>query len=217
MLHRLARLTTRRPRAILIAAVAAFAVCIGVGAPVVGLLSTGDEFADPDSESERLADRIEAASGEDDSPGIVALVALPAPLAEPESQSRVANVEQVLASDPGVARVAGFDPRGDRTFLSRDGETVCLVAFIAADADDDDVAERLQDELAGDEDVRLGGGAIVGPEVGDQVSEDLGRAELLAFPILFLLSLWVFRGVVAALLPLLVGTRRSSGPSSGCG
>jgi uncharacterized membrane protein YdfJ with MMPL/SSD domain len=37
------------------------------------------------------------------------------------------------------------------------------------------------------------------------VSEDLARAELLAFPILFLLSLWVFRGFVAALLPLFVG------------
>ena len=36
-------------------------------------------------------------------------------------------------------------------------------------------------------------------------SEDIARAELLAFPILFLLSLFVFRSVVAALLPLAVG------------
>src|SRR6202043_783562 len=35
---------------------------------------------------------------------------------------------------------------------------------------------------------------------------DLGKAEALAFPILFLLSLWVFRGLVAALMPLFVGT-----------
>src|SRR5207245_3493611 len=28
---------------------------------------------------------------------------------------------------------------------------------------------------------------------------------MIAFPILFLLSLWVFRGVVAALMPLLIG------------
>jgi uncharacterized membrane protein YdfJ with MMPL/SSD domain len=37
------------------------------------------------------------------------------------------------------------------------------------------------------------------------VQEDLARAEMLAFPILFLLSLFVFRSVVAALLPLAVG------------
>ena len=36
-------------------------------------------------------------------------------------------------------------------------------------------------------------------------SEDLGKAEGLAFPILFILSLFVFRGVVAALMPLFVG------------
>ncbi len=206
MLSRLARLTTRRPRAILVSAVALFALCVGVGAPVVGMLSTGDEFADPDSESERLAERVEAASGEEDAPGIIALVSLPAPVTDAASRGRIAEVEQALAADPGVTRVAGFDPNGDRTFLSRDGDTVCLVAFIASDADEDAVGERLQEELGTSEDVRIGGGAIVGAEVGDQVSEDLGRAELLAFPILFLLSLWVFRGFVAALLPLLVGT-----------
>src|SRR4029450_8143893 len=41
--------------------------------------------------------------------------------------------------------------------------------------------------------------------IGDQVSSDLARAELIAFPLLFLLSLWVFRSLVAALLPPLVG------------
>ena len=44
-----------------------------------------------------------------------------------------------------------------------------------------------------------------GPVVGDQVSEDLAKAELLAFPLLFLLTLIVFRGAIAALLPLFVG------------
>ena len=43
------------------------------------------------------------------------------------------------------------------------------------------------------------------PQVGDQVSADIARAELIAFPILFLLSLLVFRSAVAALLPLAVG------------
>src|SRR5205807_2761649 len=38
-----------------------------------------------------------------------------------------------------------------------------------------------------------------------QVSHDLGRAELLAFPLIFLLSLVFFRSLVAALLPPLLG------------
>ena len=47
--------------------------------------------------------------------------------------------------------------------------------------------------------------AVAAPQISEQVSEDLARAELLAFPLLFLFSLFVFRGVVAALLPLGVG------------
>ncbi len=38
-----------------------------------------------------------------------------------------------------------------------------------------------------------------------QSEHDLLRAELIAFPLLFLLALWVFRGVVAAALPLVAG------------
>ena len=45
----------------------------------------------------------------------------------------------------------------------------------------------------------------MGEQVGSIIGEDLARAEMLAFPIIFLLSLWVFRGFVAALLPSLMG------------
>src|SRR5690606_2863300 len=42
-------------------------------------------------------------------------------------------------------------------------------------------------------------------QVGEKVESDLRRAEIFAFPILFLLSLLFFRSLVAALLPLMVG------------
>ena len=45
---------------------------------------------------------------------------------------------------------------------------------------------------------------MVGVQLGSTVTEDLGRAELLAFPFLVLLSLLFFRGR-AALIPLVVG------------
>ena len=64
---------------------------------------------------------------------------------------------------------------------------------------------RIQRALAGDPAVKVGGFGLANTQVQSQVSADLAHAEELAFPILFLLSLWVFRGAVAALLPLLVG------------
>ena len=53
--------------------------------------------------------------------------------------------------------------------------------------------------------VRFGGVALTSQELNERTTSDLERAELLAFPLLLLLSFWFFRGLVAALLPLLVG------------
>ena len=53
--------------------------------------------------------------------------------------------------------------------------------------------------------MKLGGFAAAAGEVNHIVEHDLRRAEMLAFPLLFLLSLLFFRSLVAAALPLLVG------------
>jgi RND superfamily putative drug exporter len=53
--------------------------------------------------------------------------------------------------------------------------------------------------------VALGGFAVANDQVNAQVSHDLGHAELLAFPLIVLLSLLFFRSAVAALLPPLLG------------
>src|SRR5258708_23146675 len=65
-------------------------------------------------------------------------------------------------------------------------------------------ATRLADQLKSDP-VKLGGSAEINHQLNTIIPGALVRAERLAFPILFLLSLWVFRGVIAALLPPLVG------------
>ena len=66
-------------------------------------------------------------------------------------------------------------------------------------------ATRLRREFADDRDVVLGGGPIANQEINATVRSDLERAELIALPLVLLLSLLVFRGLVAALLPPLVG------------
>jgi uncharacterized membrane protein YdfJ with MMPL/SSD domain len=53
--------------------------------------------------------------------------------------------------------------------------------------------------------VLFGGNDITFHEINERTTSDLRRAETLALPILLLLSFWVFRGLIAAALPLLVG------------
>src|ERR671917_523937 len=92
--------------------------------------------------------------------------------------------------------------------------TVVFVLFAAAfggpvvsllDSDDDFEDHGSESILARDAVERATGRQLAFTQVGEQVEQDLARAELLAFPLLFLLSLVVFRSVVAALLPVAVG------------
>jgi len=73
------------------------------------------------------------------------------------------------------------------------------------DKEQQEAASRIADDLAGEPGVKVGGYALAQEQVNDQVEHDLRTAEMLAFPLLFLLSLVFFRSVVAAALPLLVG------------
>nr|MBA2766708.1 MMPL family transporter [Solirubrobacterales bacterium] len=99
MLARLAHHVTTRPRAMLVAAVAFLAVAGVLGGPVAGLLSTGDDFQDPGSESVSATERLERASGAEPSPTILALVRS----ADPGAAQRV---EAELAGVEGIARTA---------------------------------------------------------------------------------------------------------------
>jgi RND superfamily putative drug exporter len=68
-----------------------------------------------------------------------------------------------------------------------------------------DDAKVIESRFASQHDVLLGGTSIANAQVNAQVSHDLGHAELLAFPLIFVLSLLFFRSLVAALLPPLLG------------
>ena len=69
-----------------------------------------------------------------------------------------------------------------------------------------EAAEDARDRIASDTlQVSMGGFAPSFNEVNDQTRSDLTKAELIAFPVLAILLLLVFRGLVAAAIPLLIG------------
>jgi uncharacterized membrane protein YdfJ with MMPL/SSD domain len=206
MLDALARLIHRRPGRVL-ALAAVFAIAAGiVGGPVAGLLDSDGDFEHASSESVVARERIARATGALVTPSVVALVRTPDGATGDAGRARVAALVRMMRADNDVARVDSLlavpDPRA---FVSPDGRSTYVAATLRSDVDEADAADRLKARLAGARGVTLGGGAIAADEVSGQVQKDLARAELLAFPLLFLLSLVFFRGLVAALLPLVVG------------
>src|SRR5215217_2738294 len=166
-----------------------FVVLAGaVGGPVAGALESSGGFVAPGADSEVAVDRIEAATGVEPGPGIVLLVDDPSP-------QRLAAVERELANVPGVASTADG---------GRAGGDGLVTATLRASADEEAVAEDAIAVFARADGVTVGGGAVAGLQIGETVGADLGRAELIAFPLLLLLSLLFFRGR-ATLMPLAVG------------
>jgi uncharacterized membrane protein YdfJ with MMPL/SSD domain len=203
MLTRISDLASRRPWRIMVVAVAFAALAVLFGAMRLGNLSTGGSD-DPSSEAAHAASALSRAGGIDPGDTIVALVSPGADVRSGAGAREVARVAATLRATAGVARVV-TPARAGPALVSRDGDSAYVVAQPWARADEDAVAARAERRLADDPAVTLGGSVIADRDTGDIIGADIARAELIAFPILFLLSLLIFRGVVAALLPPLIG------------
>jgi uncharacterized membrane protein YdfJ with MMPL/SSD domain len=196
MFNLLAHHAVKRPR--LIAALALIcAVAAGAfGAPAVGQLNAQNSFQDPSSPSARAQVTLERATGIESTPGVLALVD-----AGPQSPE-VRSVAQTARGVGGVARVQLPLPGRPSSLVSRDGHQTLVAISLTAGADSGAVVDQLSARLP--HDVLLGGGDVAGQQISSEASKDLGFAELIAFPLLTLISLLIFRGV-AALLPMAVG------------
>ncbi|MGZ5310028.1 MAG: MMPL family transporter, partial [Solirubrobacterales bacterium] len=203
MFNALAGLAQRRGRIIVIAA---FVGAMAAGAIGGGVADHLDPYGadDPQTESIRADKRIEAAGFRE--VGLLVLVE-DADVKQAATRARVEKIEQRLSSSPDVARVSSFYDTGSPNFVSRKNDSTYLAVNLEAtdDRGQQDAAERIAGDLEGQSGIKVGGYALAQQQVNDQVEHDLKMAEMLAFPLLFLLSLLFFRSLVAAGLPLLVG------------
>jgi uncharacterized membrane protein YdfJ with MMPL/SSD domain len=189
MLTALADRISRHPRRVL-ALVLAFAVVAGVvGGPVPGkLVDSTTSFEDPSSQSVQARHLLQNSTGRNAAPDVVLLVRDATP-------ARVTAARALLKRDPDVAEISP-------AVRSKDGSSAYVAATFYAGGSDAKPITRALRQLPG---AIAGGPAVASEEISSTVKSDLARAELYAFPLLFLLSLLIFRGLVAALLPPLVG------------
>ncbi|MFL5910684.1 MAG: MMPL family transporter [Gaiellaceae bacterium] len=194
---RLADLATRRNKRVV---ALALALAVVAGALGVGVASRLSPYAadDPATDTYRASQAIQRATGVEARPRIVALVA-------DQSRPKVERVAAILRADRAIGRVTTFYETGNRAMLSRDGHSTLVPAWIRRHADGQRAVDRLNARLREVPGVKLGGYIPTARATNKIVEQDLVRAELIAFPLLFLLSLWFFRGLVASALPPLLG------------
>ena len=215
MTKRFTTLATTRTRRVLAAAVGLFLLAVVLGVPVTGMLgSSGRDFQDPASQYERANTAITHATGRDSYYEVIALLRGPTRIIGDAASGRAV---QTVAALLGAQRGFRSPPTGVMTrssrLLSRDGRETIVTATYADATDATDAVAHVRASLStsgvkaklAGMSVRFGGYALINKELNERTTSDLARAELLGLPLLLLLSFWFFRGLVAALLPILVG------------
>ena len=210
MIDRLAHLANTRTRRVLIVAGAVFLLAAALGAPVVSILkSEFSEFQAHSAQNQEVLRVIKRATGQSAEYGVAALVPAPADVrSDPAAAAQAQRVAALLSTQPGFQRAIYYGAPGPAghlpTLVSRNGRLTLVLAAFASQERSAAAVAHIRPVLAGTG-VRFGGNDIAYHEVNERTASDLKRAETLAIPILLLLSFWVFRGLIAAALPLLVG------------
>ena len=205
MLASIARFSLRHRRLVAAAWVVLFAAGIALGSGVF-------ERLDPDvgdvagTESARAEARLDALD-----PGGESIAAL-ADGIDPRDPAVAASLRATaerLRAIPGVAEVAGPVITPVPELVAADGRAVLVAVELAPGLGEDRfdrAVEAAEAELRRLDAPRVlvGGGPLQDWEFEDQVESDLARAELLSMPVVLVLLLVIFGGIVAAGLPVLV-------------
>jgi uncharacterized membrane protein YdfJ with MMPL/SSD domain len=157
-------------------------------------------FQDPNSESSRAYKDLRDSTGVRPIPEVELLVEpstgrpLPAAKRAARELRSVDGIEQVVT------------PLSDPQLVSTDRRMALVLGFISADITDiSQIGTDVKDRFAGAPGIKVGGAAVTVDELTKTTQDDLKRIELYALPLLLLLSFLIFRGLVAALLPVVVG------------
>ncbi|AQZ64900.1 Integral membrane protein [[Actinomadura] parvosata subsp. kistnae] len=209
-LRRLGFFLARRHRLVLALALALLA---GAGVLAAGAASglSLSRFEAPGSESDRAQRELVERFGTGSPDMIFLVTARRGTVDDPAVEAAGRELTERAGRHEGVAESASYWTRGKpATLRSRDGRHALIVVRIPGDADHvrAEVLPRLVPEITRGSDllqVRAGGGEEVFRETVPLARQDFVRAELVIFPLAFVL-LWLYqRRVMAALVPILAG------------
>jgi uncharacterized membrane protein YdfJ with MMPL/SSD domain len=203
MFDSLARLADSHARRVGLFAIVFFLLAGALGGSVSDRL---DPYGADDPSTEAVEAREQLQDAGNRIPAVLVVVR-DAPVAEAATRRRIAALERELGARADVEGVSSFYTTRSRDFVSNDGDSTYIAVALKPidDKEWQEAGSEIADELAGRPRLTVGGAAVAQEQVNTQVEEDLKKAEMLAFPLLFLLSFLFFRSLVASLLPVMIG------------
>ncbi|GAB3131865.1 MMPL family transporter [Tsukamurella serpentis] len=206
MIDALTRFVTRRAKAVLLLAVVLLAALGFAGAGVADKLQAGG-YVDPAAEAMRTYDRL---SGDFGRGGLPLVLAVSVPEGGEDAATGFGRgLIDRLKADGRVESVTDGFSTPTPMLVSEDRRTVLIVAGVAGGEEKAPInAKAIVEGLPAPPapvTVLAGGEAYSYSQINEQSSRDLLIAEAIAIPITFLVLVWVFGGLVAAAIPVLIG------------
>jgi RND superfamily putative drug exporter len=184
--------------------------CAVFGVPVAKSLSGGG-FRDPTSESARASAVLADTFDRPDSQFLL-IVSSDRGVRDLQVEAVGTDIVGQLKETPHVAFVESpwsSSPGAAAGLISKDGKSALIAAGLTGDEGDTATyAADLSDRLVHDHDgitIKAGGSAVVNAQINKQTERDLLLMESIAIPLSFLVLVWIFGGLIAATLPMMVG------------
>ncbi|MET0896756.1 MAG: MMPL family transporter [Mycobacterium sp.] len=205
----LARMVIAAPKRVLLVVVLVTVVAGGFGGGVAEHLGAAG-FQDPGSQSARGMQVLTEKFGQGDM-DVTFVVRSPGNVLDPAAVRAGRGLVEELRNAPHISGVVSpWDGSvRDAGLVSEDGKTAVVIAQVSGGENNaPEYGKAVADQVAGERDgltVLAGGTAMVSSEINEQSEKDLLIAEAIALPLTLVVLIWVFGGLFAALLPLLVG------------
>jgi trehalose monomycolate/heme transporter len=211
------RVMYRRRRLVLAVALIVVAVAAVWGTGVFGRLQSSGGFTPPDSQSQQEANLAAARFGRD-AGDVVVLYSSPAsPAGRPPGNALSVRSTAFRDAVTGtlerlprsrVESVASYWSTGSPQFVSASGHQTYVVLELTGVTDG--ARQASYDAIKGQLDApglrtQIGGVVPTNEAIGHEVTADIGRAEAISLPVLLILMLVIFGGLVAAGLPVAIG------------
>ena len=208
MFEKLGHFLVRRRKSVLAGFVVA-TIAAGVVGSLVFARLEGGGYSDPKSDSSKAATYLTDTFKVKD-PAIIFIIDAGKSVADPAVAAEVAPIEADLRTMPGVASTLSYwSAGGAKQLVSEDGNAAYLFIY-GKDADPtllSSLASDLQkkyDGKIGNLRIYVGGFSTFNDAINKRISSDLKFAEAISIPLTFLFLLFVFGGLIASAMPVVV-------------
>lgn len=209
MFEKLGHSLVRRRKAVLALFFAILIVAGASSALLIPRLSSGG-YNDPASQSAK-ADAYLTTTFHVKDPALALVVDSKTAVTDPTTVADAAALEKAISGETGVTKVLSYWSAGGAPALkSIDGKAGYLFVYTANNdpGGSTDLAKLIQKKYDGTYKslhVYVGGFSTISYAISSKISKDLAVAESISIPLTFLLLLFIFGGLIASAMPLVVG------------